>query len=74
MNLQQTTYVLSKIPILGCFMNTLFIFLCHESFINENHENDNTQSIDREINDDIANSSNVAAQKHFQQVQHIKGA
>ncbi|TMW86239.1 hypothetical protein EJD97_021744 [Solanum chilense] len=73
MNLQQSAYVVSKIPILGCLMNTLFIFLCHESDINENHEND-TQLIDREINDDIANASNIAAQKHFQQVQHIKGA
>lgn len=73
MNLQQTAYVLSRIPILGCVMNTLFKFLCHESFINENHEND-TQLIDREINEDTANASNIAAQKHFQQVQHIKGA
>ncbi|CAN4126884.1 unnamed protein product [Withania somnifera] len=73
MNLQQTTYILSRIPILGCFMNTLFKFLCHESFINENHEN-NTQLVDKEVIDDAASASNVAAQKHFQQVQHIKGA
>ena len=70
MNLQQTAYILSRIPILGCFMNTLFQFLCHERFINENHEIE-TQLIDREINDDTAIASNVAAQKHFQQ--HIKG-
>ncbi|KAK4369763.1 hypothetical protein RND71_009238 [Anisodus tanguticus] len=73
MNLQQTTYILSRIPILGCIMHTLFKFLCHESFINEIHENE-TQLTDREIDEDAANASNVAAQKHFQQVQHIKGA
>lgn len=66
MNLQQTTYFLSKLPILGCFINTIFKFLCHES--------NDTQLLDREINDDTANASNIAAQKHFQQVQHIKGA
>lgn len=69
MNLQQIAYVLSRIPILGCVMNTLFKSLCHESFINENHEND-TQLID----EDTAIASNIAAQKHFQLVQHIKGA
>ena len=72
MNLQQTAYILSRIPILGCVMSTLFQFLCHERFINGNHDTE-TQLTDREITDDTANACNIAAQKHFQQVQHIKG-
>ncbi|KAK4359991.1 hypothetical protein RND71_022220 [Anisodus tanguticus] len=66
MNLQQTAAIFSLIPILGYVLNTLFNVLCDDS--------ESSKLLKDEKENDEAIDGNLAAQKHFRQLQHFRGA
>ncbi|OIT03411.1 hypothetical protein A4A49_17984 [Nicotiana attenuata] len=69
MNLKQSVAIFSVIPILGCVLHTLFNVFCDT----ENSKPKDEMELKEEEND-AASTSNVAAQKHFRQLQHFQGA
>jgi hypothetical protein len=67
MNLKQAAIIWSSLPLFGCVMGTLF-----ELF--SSSQTDSDENTSKEEENDFATKSNTAAQKHFQQLQHIRGA
>lgn len=65
MNLQNTAAIFSLILIFGFVLNTLFNVLC---------DSESSKLIKDEKENDEAISGNLAAQKHFRQIQHFQCA
>ncbi|KAM7523874.1 hypothetical protein LguiA_013776 [Lonicera macranthoides] len=67
MNLQKAEEICSSIPLLGCVLGALFrIFSSSNDDLNSN-ANIEEKKIDRAV------VANIAAQKHFTQLQSIRG-
>ena len=69
MNLKQSVAIFFVIPILGCVLHTLFNVLCDT----KNSKPKDEMELNEKEND-AATAGNVAAQKHFRQLQHFRGA
>lgn len=71
MNIRRAAIIFSSLPLLGCVMGTLF-----HLFSTSVAEADPSSGEDKskEEENDFATKSNTASQKHFQQLQHIRGA
>lgn len=71
MNIRRAAIIFSSLPLLGCVMGTLF-----HLFSTSVTEADPSSGEDKskEEENDFATKSNTACQKHFQQLQHIRGA
>uniref|UniRef100_A0A2C9WBX2 Secreted protein n=1 Tax=Manihot esculenta TaxID=3983 RepID=A0A2C9WBX2_MANES len=68
MNLRQAVLMCSSLPLLDCVMGALLhLFTSHEC------SSSTTTVVEDEENDGGA-ANNRAAQKHFHQIQHIRGA
>ncbi|EEF28912.1 conserved hypothetical protein [Ricinus communis] len=65
MNLRQVTVVCSSLPLLGCVVASLLLL-----FTSDEPSSSDSGSM---VNDEAV-SNNRAAQKHFRQIQQIRGA
>lgn len=72
MNIRQAAIIFSSLPLLGCVMGTLFHLFSTSLTKTDPSTGENNQS--KEEENDFATTSNTASQKHFQQLQHIRGA
>uniref|UniRef100_A0A6N2LG02 Uncharacterized protein n=1 Tax=Salix viminalis TaxID=40686 RepID=A0A6N2LG02_SALVM len=70
MNLRQALGLCSSLPFLGCVVGTLFLILASYG---STSPSDSTL-FTNETNDHQAAACNRAAQKHFQQIHHVRGA
>jgi hypothetical protein len=75
MDVRQAIETCSSIPLLGCVVGTLFhLFRSYDSTSASAAVTRDTALLRDEVNDPQAAASNRAAQKHFQQIQHVRGA
>jgi len=75
MDVRQAIETCSSIPLLGCVVGTLFhLFRSYDSTSASAAVTRDTALLRDEVNDHQAAASNRAAQKHFQQIQHVRGA
>lgn len=70
MNMRQAMVMCSSLPILGCVMGTLL----HLFFSYESTSSSATIMVEDDEENDGAAANNRGAQKHFQQIQCIRGA
>jgi len=70
MNLRQALDICSSLPFLGCIVGTLFLLFTSYGSTSPT----DISLLTDEVNDHQAAASNRAAQKHFQQIQHVRGA
>ncbi|PSS36640.1 hypothetical protein CEY00_Acc01158 [Actinidia chinensis var. chinensis] len=78
MNLQQLAVICSSIPLLNCALSTLFLLSSSsdQNSMDAKSSSEIAMSKDDEDEDedDVTTISNVVAQKHFRQVQHVRMA
>lgn len=61
---QRTSFPNSSIPLLGCVLDILLLMISGGS----------DEIVSEDTANDAATAHNVAAQKHFRQPQHVRGA
>ncbi|KAL7192682.1 hypothetical protein ACSBR2_024490 [Camellia fascicularis] len=74
MNLQKLADVCSSIPLLNCALETLFILFSSSDQNSIGANSGESISMSKEEGNEAATANNLAAQKHFRQLQHIRGA
>lgn len=72
MNIRRAAIIFSSLPLLGCVMGTLFHLF--STSVTEADPSSGEDNKSKEEENDFATKSNIASQKHFQQLQHIRGA
>ncbi|KAE8021935.1 hypothetical protein FH972_007782 [Carpinus fangiana] len=71
MNLTKAANICSSLPLLGCVLGTLFHLL---SLSPSDSGATCGENMSKGEENDVAAANNAAAQKHFRQLQHIRGA
>ncbi|KAG6659994.1 hypothetical protein CIPAW_03G074700 [Carya illinoinensis] len=65
--ISQAAIICSSLPFLGCVLGTLFDLLSSSPA-------DSAADPGENASNDVGTASNAAAQRHFRQLQHIRGA
>ncbi|KAJ4840878.1 hypothetical protein Tsubulata_010372 [Turnera subulata] len=74
MSLRQAIVLCSSLPLVGCIMRSLLELLSDSDESTSTNTDSMQSTMLADDKDDLAAVNNAAAQKHFSQIQHIRGA